>query len=108
MGSDQQARWIRFLSAVVGLLVLWEVLRLTQPAPDLSVKGAQHEYRLVEPETRAGVGEWVIVGGRSTLVLRDGHGRMCLVLEADPERGGRIGIRDQKGEWHSYPTPPPQ
>jgi hypothetical protein len=107
MGSEPQARWIRVLGVVVALLVLWEVLRFTLPSPDFPVEVAQPEYRLRDPETGVGVGEWVIVGGRSTLVLRDGHGMPCLVLQADPGRGGRIGIRDEKGQWHWYPPLPP-
>jgi hypothetical protein len=110
MGTEQQTRWIRILGVAVGLLVLEEVLRFTQPAPEPAGEAAWPMYRLVDPATGTTVGSWGSVPqGRSTfLILRDGHGIECLILEADPERGGRVGIRDGKGQWHWYPAPPPE
>src|SRR5262249_36511790 len=101
----QQARWILILGVAVGLLVLWEVLRFTVSAPDPTV---QHEVCLVCRESGVAFGRLQITGDRSTFVLRDRDGQTCFILESNLEPGGRIGIRNEKGHWHWYPTLPPE
>jgi hypothetical protein len=77
-------------------------------APGSAVEGVREKYRLVDPQSRVTVGEWTIVGGQSTLILRDGNGVPQVILEADPQRGGLIRIQDRRGTWHSFPFQTPQ
>ena len=107
MGYLQQAWWIRILGAAVGVLILLELMRYVEPATAPAAEVAKGKYRLVDPESGISVGELLIEGGQTTLILRDRDGIPRFFLEVDRERGGLIRIQDSKGHWHCYPAPPP-
>ena len=102
MGIEQQARWMWVLGVAVTFLVVWEGLRFFQPAPEPTV---QHEVCVVCRESGVAFGRLQVIEGRSTFVLRDRDGQTCLILEANLEPGGRIGVRNEKGKWQWFPAP---
>jgi hypothetical protein len=107
MANGQHAKAIWLLGTVAACLVGWELLRHAAPAPGANGAVTHSIYRLIDKDSGVTVGEWMIAGGRSTLILRDGNGIPRLVLEADPDRGGMIRVQDCKGHWNLYPDPPP-
>jgi hypothetical protein len=102
-------RQVRLVGAVgfVGLLVaIGYVLEWSnRPSPSSSDIIAE-VYRVVAPETKVLVGSWQMLGGRSTLILRDELAVPRVILQADRQGGGRISIQDAEGQWHHYPPSP--
>src|SRR5262249_17215380 len=103
MGIEQQARWMWVLGVAVTFLVVWEGLRIFQPAPEPTV---QREVCFVCRESGVAFGKLQITGDRSTFVLRDRDGQTCFILESNLEPGGLLGIRTKEGQWHWFPGPP--
>jgi hypothetical protein len=95
--------WV--LGVAVTALVVWEVLRYVQSAQEPPV---QHQVCVVCRESGVPFGQLQIAEGHSTFVLRDRDGQTCFILEADLGKDGRLGIRDEKGQWQWYPVPPPE
>jgi hypothetical protein len=88
------------------LVAMGYLLEWSSRPPLPSAESASEMYRLVDAQTNRSVGSWQIVGGRSTLILRDGMAIPRLILQADPEEGGKISLQDAKGQWHHFPASP--
>jgi hypothetical protein len=106
--GGKQFHLIGAVGLVALLTIVWSLLDWIKPASNAFPESATGNYRLIDSKSKICVGTWTSQGGRTVITLRDGKGISRLILQADEIEGGRMSIQDDNGQWHYYPSPPPE